>query len=83
MLGGRQEIAGVLGSAGGDGDVNVNVRGSVKGCGEDQGNMHRISEKRMKMHWVERVQLTCSEVCVTAAKVINGGINKGLLYSEL
>lgn len=46
MLGGRQEIAGVLGSAGGDGDVNVNVRGSVKGCGEDQGNVHRISEKK-------------------------------------
>ena len=27
LLGGRQESAGVLGSAGGDGDVKVNVRG--------------------------------------------------------
>lgn len=28
---GRQESAGMLGSAGGDGDVNVHVRGNVEG----------------------------------------------------
>ena len=58
----------MLRSAGGDGDVNVHVRGSCGGSEREIKEACTEFQTGIKIHCMERVLLHCSEVCIDSSR---------------